>query len=387
MKTTMRCCLAVLTYVALVLEVAIMIPKVQEEEQKYCELRWREEDLEKEVQEDNSTHDSISSNVGRTAEDLRQRRNSTTSSCVSEDSDPPVASDEDWILVIDNSDSDDEAFTTIHQDTMVDTYQSNKYIKMNTPTSLDDPYLCCEVWTNFTRVLDQLKKQHEDPGCRARLAAHFETPPHEDNQQQHMEPSVQSMSKSHGKSDFQENPASDDDSFADPHFCCVVWTNFTRLMLELKERNEVANSRARLDAYITALYQEMQRQLNMKPVDLDSGSCPGKNTEEKTTVETTRETEDVTAPKRVQGGGVDPCEMNKLGQEEMNEATSKSDEPKAHVASLRDVDNASWHDDSSTEFHNDTEDKTAVETTEENGDVTPTNCVQGQGRVHSLEES
>ncbi|CAK4181112.1 unnamed protein product, partial [Aphanomyces euteiches] len=32
------------------------------------------------------------------------------------------------------------------------------------------------------------------------------------------------------------------------------------------------------------------------------------------------------------------------------------------------------------EFHNDTEDKTAVETTEENGDITPTNCVQGQGR-------
>ncbi|KAG9412501.1 hypothetical protein AC1031_015416 [Aphanomyces cochlioides] len=121
----------------------------------------------------------------------------------------------------------------------------------------------------------------------------------------------------------------------------------------------------------------------MKPVGLDSASCPDnwspdKDTEKKTTVQTTRETDDMTAPKRIQGEGVDPYEIKRLGQEEMTEATSKSDEPKTHVASLRDVDNASWHDDSSPEFHNDTEDKTAVETTKENGDVTATNCVQGQ---------
>ncbi|CAK4549140.1 unnamed protein product, partial [Aphanomyces euteiches] len=251
---------------------------------------------------------------------------------------------------------------------------------------LDDPHFCCQSRSNFSRVLDQLKQIHVDFGSCAGVADHLHIERKAaiyafngkmiailqacEEEAKAKEEAVKAeeeaaKAKEEAAKKCQEIPTTREDcswdDLDDPHFCCQSRSNFSRVLDQLKQ------------------------------IHVDFGSCAG--VADHLHEEPTPSQEDVQPPvthikttpktiaraaKRTQDEAGDPRATKK--RRICRHVRCSLPSVKRHAMDPTNCVQGQGRENSPPEFHNDTEDKTAVETTEENGDITPTNCVQGQGR-------
>ncbi|KAH9058533.1 hypothetical protein Ae201684P_005876 [Aphanomyces euteiches] len=208
-KTMLRCCLAVLTYVALVLGLPAKIQWRTTQEASY-EPRWKEEDLDVEAPqvETTSTTSKTSDeamNIDASVEEEKIATMESEAKC--NDNSDDKEKEDVFVDSQQNSIKEDsktlksrETIATIVKTGLASIYAlteqilkafkeealKEEVVKANEESikasnceenedPLDNPNVCLQTWTNSTRVLGQLKQRHEEVQDCAEVAGQFDS--------------------------------------------------------------------------------------------------------------------------------------------------------------------------------------------------------------------
>ncbi|KAG9412527.1 hypothetical protein AC1031_015438 [Aphanomyces cochlioides] len=217
-KTVMRCCLAVLTFVALVLEMTT--PKIQNEstQQTSFEPRWTQDNVEEDPDAETA---STKTNFSEEATDISVEEEDT-------------ASIEAKIECSDNANTEETKnpiqTPTRHYATRVDPMGHPNNMKK---TQVDDSKAAIYALTEQILAILQAKEEAVKAKEEAVKAKEEALKAKEEALKAKKEAT---KAKEEATKNCQENPATQEDcSLDDPHFCCQARTNFARVLDQLKQ--------------------------------------------------------------------------------------------------------------------------------------------------------
>ncbi|KAF0731783.1 hypothetical protein Ae201684_011084 [Aphanomyces euteiches] len=329
-KTMLRCCLAVLTYVALVLGLPAKIQWRTTQEASY-EPRWKEEDLDVEAPQVETT-----STTSKTSDEAMN-----IDASVEEEK---IATMESEAKCNDNSDDKEK------EDVFVDSQQNS--IKEDSKTLKSRETIATIVKTRQKAMMDRISKarracatlKNQADNDRASIYALTEQILKAFKEEALKEEVVKANEESIKASNCEEN----EDPLDNPNVCLQTWTNSTRVLGQLKQRHEEVQDCAEVAGQFDSLRQDQTqtRQEDMgPPVDKTNSQANSSGpdhassfseiaTTEKEDVKTTtdkKEKNDVTsgktavsASKRVQGDYGDHQDQNANKQRVMATRSKKS---------------------------------------------------------------